>query len=61
MSLSTTLTFSCGFSQQAINENKLETILLKAQCRRHVHTLSSDNLTIRVSLKAFTPIGATGF
>lgn len=51
MSLSTTLTFPCGFSQQETNENNLESILWKAQCRRHVHTLSSDTLTIEVSLK----------
>lgn len=61
MSLSTTLTFPCGFSQQATNENNLETILLKAQCRRPVLMLLSDNLTVMVRLKAFTPIGATGF
>lgn len=61
MSLGTTLTFPCGFSQQATNENNLETVLLKAQCRRPVHTLSSCNLTITVNLEALMPIRATGF
>lgn len=61
MSLSTPLTFPCGFSQQAANENNLEPVLLKARCRRPVHTLSSDNLTITGRLKALMPIVATGF
>lgn len=59
MALSITLTFPYGFSQQATNESNLEIILLKAQCRRPVHTLSSENLPVR--LEAFTSIGATGF
>lgn len=61
MSLSTALTFPCGFAQQATNENNLEPVLLKARGRRPVHTLSSDNLTITVRLKVLTPIEATGF
>lgn len=61
MSLSTTLTFPCGFAQQATNENNLEPVLLEAWCRRPVHTLSSDNLTITVGLRVLTPTGATGF
>lgn len=51
MSLSTTFTFPCGFTQQETDENILETVVLKAQCRRPVHTLSSDTLMIIVRLK----------
>lgn len=51
MSLNTTLTFPCGFSQQETDEHILETVVLKAQCRRPAHTLSSDTLMIIVRLQ----------